>query len=361
MSKNKMTSKERIEAAMRNEPLDRLPFWPKLDPAYENKWGKTNSWFHEFIGSDYMGGVGNSFREIRRNTSYSENVNGPDFEAQFITPNGTLVQRKRFDVDSQSWHPTEFPIKTKQDLGIMASWYRDAEVVYDSDLREKAALRYKSYGDKAYVGESIGETSLMYLVEWLAGVEQAHYLLADHPDEVEDLFDAIHKNFLRRFEISVEHSPADTLALTENTSTTLISPDQYKKYCFPQICEYGNIVKKAGRHIYLHMCGHLKAILPVLNELPVTAFEAFTPPTVANTTFYDGRTACPDKCLIGGTNAAIWLMPAEKIISYIEENLDILPHHRGLFPSSAGVMPPASDPEKIKKVKDWLDTYPVRV
>jgi hypothetical protein len=95
--------------------------------------------------------------------------------------------------------------------------------------------------------------------------------------------------------------------------------------------------------------------------LPVTAFEAFTPPTVGNTTLYDGRIACPEKCLIGGTNAAIWLMSAEQIISYIQENLDILPHHKGLCLSSAGVMPPSSAPEKIKKVKDWLDSYQIRV
>jgi len=32
----------------------------------------------------------------------------------------------------------------------------------------------------------------------------------------------------------------------------------------------------------------------------VAAFEAFTSPTLGNTTLLDGRTACPDKCLIGG-------------------------------------------------------------
>ncbi|MCL2833277.1 MAG: hypothetical protein FWD78_08915 [Treponema sp.] len=352
-----MTVKERAKAAMEMKPVDRLPFWPKLDEAFRKKWGKPVPQFHDYIGSDRVIGINQVFREVHKNTSVEIKNNGNKKETLFITKSGTLKQKNQFDEASQAWHPMEFPIKTKTDIEIMTEWYRDIEVQYDKDLYEKALAVCKDAGNNALVNCSIGESSLMYFVEWLAGVEQAHYLLQDYTEETEELFAQIHKNLLKKMEISAEHSPADSFLMVENTSTTLISPTQYEKYCFPQISQYGEIAKSRGRLIMVHMCGHLKLLLPQLNKLPVNAFEAFTPPSVGNTTLADGRKACPDKCLIGGTNAVVWLGDAQSIINYMEEALAALPHHRGIYLSSAGVMPPRCEPQTIKTVKDWIDGY----
>ena len=146
---------------------------------------------------------------------------------------------------------------------------------------------------------------------------------------------------------------------SENTSTTTISPRQFKDYCYDYLAEYGQMAHDAGKIQMLHMCGHLKDLLPILAGLPADAFEAFTSPPVGNTTFLDGRSACPEKCLIGGTNATLWLEPAESIIAEIEERLSELPHCRGLAVSSGGAMPPGAKPEAIKQVFDWLKGFRV--
>ena len=111
----------------------------------------------------------------------------------------------------------------------------------------------------------------------------------------------------------------------------------------------------------LHMCGHLKNLLPDLAVLPAMAFEAFTSPPVGNTRLRDGRAMCPDKCLIGGTNATLWLKRANVIVAEIEQELDALPHHRGIIVTSGGVMPPLCSPETIREVCEWVKTYPVRM
>ena len=54
---NTMTAKERWMAALRLEPVDRLPFWPKLDAAYPraqagNFVALSVDDLHRFIGSD---------------------------------------------------------------------------------------------------------------------------------------------------------------------------------------------------------------------------------------------------------------------------------------------------------------------
>ena len=166
---------------------------------------------------------------------------------------------------------------------------------------------------------------------------------------------------LDRMRIVAAHSPVDMLYMTENTSTTLISPGQYRRYCYHHIRDYGEVARSYGRILALHMCGHLKLLLPMLSNLPAQVFEAFTSPPLGNTRLLDGRASCPDKCLIGGTNAVLWTQPAKEIIAEIERDLDVLPHHRGIAVTSAGVMPPLCKPETIQAVCEWVKQYPARM
>ena len=354
-----MTSKERWLAALRLQPVDRLPFWPKLGGNYPGTQAApframALDALHAWIGSDPHGWVGPGVREKRSHTAVRTEAASGRRRTLYETPLGACELLEEFDAPSDSWHPMRFPVQCREDIGRMTAWYDDAAIELDPDGIERARA------ECARLGAGIGESPLMHWVEWLAGVEHAHYLLADYPGEVEALFAAMHRVLLRRAELMAAHNPADVCYMVENTSTTLISPEQYDRYCFRHLGEYGRITRAAQRILVLHMCGHLKRLLPRLAQLPVEAFEAFTSPTLGNTSLLDGRTACPGQCLIGGTNAMLWTFPAAEIIRQIERDLDELPHHRGIVVTSAGVMPPRCAPETIRTVCEWVRRYPVR-
>jgi hypothetical protein len=185
-------------------------------------------------------------------------------------------------------------------------------------------------------------------------------LASPRPADCAGLFAAHHALKRRAAEIRAEHWPGDLIYSTENTSATLISPRQYRQYRFDPIREYGEIITGSGRIHVLHMCGHLRTLLPMLNELPAQVFEAFTAPTRGNTTRCDGRTHCPGKCLVGGTQATWWTEPAESIIARLDAALGEFPHHRGLVVTSAAVMPPLCKPDVIQTVCNWVKAYPAR-
>ncbi|MHB0935840.1 MAG: uroporphyrinogen decarboxylase family protein [Armatimonadota bacterium] len=360
-----MTPKERWLAALRLQPVDRLPFWPKFDGAYPLSQAAPfremgNDALHAWVGSDRHVWVGNGLREVRTCTAVESTTAGGVMRTVYRTPHGELEEVQHFDEGSQAWHPVNFPVRTVDDIKIMTEVFEDVSVEVDLEALAEARARVASFGQDAVIASAIGTSALMQWVQALAGVEMAHYLLLDYPEEVEALFAAMHRDLRRRAELLAEYSPADILYLVENTSTTLVSPEQYRQYWFPQIREYAGITHAAGRILTMHMCGHLKALLPDLAQVPAQAFEAFTSPTVGNTTLLDGRTACPDKCLIGGTNASLWLEPAAAIIAQIERDLDALPHHRGIVVTSAGVMPPRCAPETVRAVCAWLKGYPAR-
>ncbi|HUT23403.1 MAG TPA: uroporphyrinogen decarboxylase family protein, partial [Sumerlaeia bacterium] len=316
---------------------------------------------HDWVGSDKHLGVGGFVKEIRTNTSYESERIGNERREVMRTPVGALERISGFDEGSQSWHPTQMPVRRLDDIHVLTDWYEDLRVELEPGALERARERVAEIGDSGVVADGIGISPLMDWVQHLAGVENAHLFLAERREDVEALFDAMHGVLCDKAEIICAHTPADLTYMVENTSTTLISPDQYRTYCLKHIGDYAGIARAQGKRMALHMCGHLKLILRDIATLGVSAFEAFTSAPVGNTTLLDGRTDCPDVCLIGGTNAALWLRPAEEIIAALERDLDALPHHRGIVPTSAGVMPPLAKPETIRQVCEWVKAYPVRV
>ncbi len=358
-----MTPRERWLAAVRMRPVDRFPFWPKISASYARaqaapfrEWGAEA--IHDWIGSDKHIGLPGCVREVHRDCSYdTARANGKQ-SGVYRTPYGEMTEARAFDEMSQSWHPIRFPVQDAEDVKRMTAYFEGLSIELDEESLAEARQRSKETGEDAVTCVSIGESPLMYWVEWLAGVENAHYLLADHEEEVGRLFAAMHEVLLRKTELTAENHPADLLYFFENTSTTLISPEQHSVYCFKHIRDYAKITAAADRNLVLHMCGCLKAILPVLSEIQAQAFEAFTSPPVGDTTLLDGRAHCPGTCLIGGTNATLWLRSAGEIISQIGQHLSQLPHHRGIVVTSAGVMPPLCPPEVIREVRQWVAARP---
>ncbi len=358
----RMTPRARWLAALRCQPVDRLPFWPKLGGAYAAARtgrfaGMTADQLHQWVGSDPHVGVGCGVVDTHRACRYESTRTGDELIERFVIPGGTLVRRQRYDAASQSWHPLVLPVETREQLELMTRWYADSVPECSETELEQARARCRDLGETASTQCGVGESALMTFVEHLAGPITAQYLLADHPDEVGALFAAMHRNLLRRMELAAAQAPADALYLIENTSTTLISPDQYRRYCLPHLREYAALARAHDRILVLHMCGHIKAILPDLATVGAAAFEAFTSPTVGNTTLANGRRHCPDVCLIGGTNASLWTRPAGEIIATLKRHLDELPHRRGLVVTSAGVMPPVAEPETIRAVRDFVANY----
>ena len=362
---SRMTSRERWLAAVRMQPVDRLPFWPKLDAAYTRMQRKpfknmTPDQIHDWIGSDnHVWGIPKIIKESRAISSIDITEKNGIQKTVYRFRREHMQALQVWDVPSQSWVPYEFPVKNRHDVILMTELFRDCQIELDKENLETAQSIQDSLGDSGVTQCSMGKSPLMLFVELLAGIENAHYLLSDYTKEVEDLFDAVQENLIQVVKIYAENSPTDFLYFTENTSTTLISPGQFRKYCFRHIAEYSRVLKGNNRFFVLHMCGHLKSLLADLANLNVDAFEAFTSPPVGNTTLANGRKACPEKCLIGGTNASLWMQKADDIISELERDLAELPHHRGIVITSAGVMPPLCSPETIRKVGDWVKQYEV--
>jgi hypothetical protein len=362
-----MTPRARWVAALKCQPVDRLPFWPKVfDASYMQAQvapfnTMTIAQIQQWVGSDDHIQFPPPIRQVHRRTQVVSESNGNRRRTVFTTPHGSTEFVEQFDPVTCSWHPTRFPIQTLSDVELMIEVYADCVPELDGQILQDVTDAVRRIGESASTWSPIGESPLMYWLEYEAGIDRGHYLLVDHRESVEQLFAARHRVLCRKTEIMADKCPTDFLYFVENTSTTLISPKQFRQYCLQHLTDYARIACQSNRLMVLHMCGHLKALLSDLATIAVTAFEAFTSPPVGNTTFLDGRVKCPDKGLAGGTNATLWLESPQTIIEQLKHDLDVLPHHRGIVVTSGGLLPPPCSPETLKTVCEWVKRYPVRV
>jgi len=334
-----MTSRERLERALRLEEVDRLPFWVKIFGA------------SYLLDLDHITwGPSPVVAENERVESHTEQHDGRRITTR-LTPEGTLRSVEGFDPSSHSWHPLEFPIKSPDDIRAARYLYAHTRYRLNPGAVERARARLREVGERGVVMTGVGISPLMELIQHQIGPVNTYLFMADFPTEMDELIALMHEDRLRYLRALLGACPYDYIVSVENTSTTLLSPAVFERYCWRHLADYGRLIAEAGKSHVLHMCGKLKALLPRIDDLPAVAIEAYTRPPVGDTTLADRARLCPNTAVIGGTDATLWLRPADEICQAIEGALAEAGSMVGVVLTSAGVMPPAASIEKIRQVR----------
>ncbi len=367
MSQSAMTSRQRLMAAMRQEPVDRFPVWLKMDSAawrqsqpepYRSMDGKA---LLTGCGCDLYTGAGVTIRG--QSPHYTETIDETDKDITTIytTPDGPLRQVWVRHEATRTYHPVEYPVKSVEDLKRLRWIFTDRTWQVEEASIEKARAQQAAVeaDQSAATVDGIGPTPLLLMLQELAGPELTVYLLADEPELMEEIFALMQADQIALLEAQLATTPADTIWITENTSTTLLSPEMFERWSMPQLADYGQRITAAGKLGVLHMCGFLGALLEMIDQLPFQVNEAFTTPTMGDTTLADGRARMPSKSLIGGTNAALWLRPAEEIVATVAADLAGCVNRRGIILTSAGVLPAQVSYAKATAVVEGFKQLPV--
>ena len=357
----KMTTRERISAAIRGEELDRFPVWLKMA---NDTWRSSQPQPYRSMdsvellracGCDPMVGVGTAVRHEAPHVTTTVERNGTLRRTVHETPDGKLCGEERLDPYTNSWHPTAFMVGAPEDLRALRWVYEGTSYAVDPDSAARAAERQRALeDDDVFTMTGIGPSPVMNLIQHIAGPVQTFYLMVDVPELFREVSDAMHADRMRFLAARLPHEPADTFWLTENTSTTLISPAIFEGFCAPHLADYGRAALEAGIIPVHHMCGTLNALLEMIDPLPAMANEAYTTRPLGDVSLAEGRTRMPSKCLIGGTNATLWLSSPEEIIRTVAEDLAGCPDRRRIFLTSAGVLPPPVSFEKARRTVEGL-------
>jgi uroporphyrinogen-III decarboxylase len=352
-----MTSRERMLATLRCEETDRFPVWLKMangtwkavqPEPYRSMDGEE---LLRQCGCDVMSGCGVRIRPERPHATRSVVNDGNAVTTTIETPDGILTGVDRRSDEHSPHHPTKLMVESKEELAMLRWYYKDTTYSVTPEDAEKALARGKELASKDTVTTTgIGPGPLMNLIQHICGPVSAIYLLADEPELFREVHQLMVEDWLRELRAKLTCPCADTLWMTENTTTTLLSPSLFQEFCMPYLMEGGALIRDAGVLPVHHMCGKLNALLEMIDELPAAANEAYTTRPLGDVSLAEGRSRMQSKALIGGTNATLWLEDADVIVKSVADDLAACVDRKGIFLTSAGVLPPAVSFEKAKKV-----------
>ncbi len=357
-----MNSKERIIATLEHNDRDRVPFWPKLTATYHQFQDEKYSSMklddlHKWIGSDV---VHSTQVKLVENSSVADIIhrnNGKEQTDEYHIDGEILTSCEHVSTVSGDSHPVEYLVKSIHDLRLYSKIMENMSYKITGDSIKNHENLVESYPEQFFICP-IPPSPVMDLCQYKIGLENFIYLMYDYPYEMDALIEILHIDHIKRLKLICENTKVKYILSTENTSTTLISPAIFEKYCLPQLTEYGHIMEHYDKKQILHMCGKLKKMLPHIDKIPAIAVEAFSSPSVGDTTIKDGYMSLHDKTIIGGTCATTWLMEKDKIVDTILRDVEDAGGTHRLFLSSGGVMPFSTTPDIIKyvwnKVKNAL-------
>ena len=96
------------------------------------------------------------------------------------------------------------------------------------------------------------------------------------------LMAAMHRARLAEYDIVARCTPAPALIAVENTSSTLTSPEVYRRWTLPHVRDYAAVAHRHGKKLILHMCGLLADLLGLLAQTGMDGVNALTPPPVGD-------------------------------------------------------------------------------
>lgn len=358
-----MTPKQRLLAALRGEPTDRVAWCPNL--AYwlsfqpEEIKGKPQLQIMQEMGADPLIRGFNPTKVVNEhlrmydtvyhNCSVTEKIEGNQKTRVIQTPKGTLEAGYVLSAQGDTWFLCHHPVQEQSDYVIARYLFEHMELVPNYKAYQHAA---EVVGEQALivpmlVPELNLKSSFQALLEFWVGTEELVYALMDFPEEVEALLEAMRRVHRVAAQISAK-SDAEIFLTWEDTSTTNISPTYYKTYILPELNEWSEILQAEGKMYMQHACGHLKDLMGMMAESKVNGIESISPPPTGNITMREARKILPhDKFLVGGIEPTVFLNSSlEELEGYVQDLLQAMKGYPFVLANSDSC-PPGVEYEKF--------------
>ena len=309
-----MTGRERIHAALKGEPLDRVPFainlwqWFYANQYWDNfpeelKHIRTPIEFLKYIGADILtrwdgqvkgrAGLGDfvKFPNCNYEISYSGEVpsyplvtafntyyGGKKIHRKLETPHGVLTQTWRFSeeacADFEEDHWVDDLVEQYEEARFMVE-----DRSYDYEMteyeRDLAAI-----GDDGIIMLEIPENPLKML-HWLMGPEKAILATVDFPDKVKELCD-IHTaktlQFVKEICARTRYENTPLLMCGDNLDAMLFPPPHFDEFLYDFYQPVADAVHEEGRLFCVHSCGNNWDIRDCIQNSRIDMMEGLTPP-----------------------------------------------------------------------------------
>jgi uroporphyrinogen-III decarboxylase len=315
-----MNGRQRLLAALRRQPVDRVPWAPLFDEYFTSSLpgdrpiGVVDAL--RSVGADVLERHVPAMRTHLRHVRTRRRRKGNEILTEIETPAGTLTERRL--VTPVTTFIAEPKIKGLADFRPYRYCVEHTE--YEPDYA--AFLAEDAYiGDDGLATVSGPQSPVQFLIGEDMGVERFVYTLYDHPDELGELVEVMHENRKEAYRI-LARSPALVVIGYEDVSTSTASPEIYRRFTMRYLDDYAGIVHAEGKLYLTHMCGLLKGVSHLIALGRMDGVDSVTPPTTGDLPIEEARAAWPGKVIVGGLEPkSLAMLPVDEVRSYARDVL----------------------------------------
>lgn len=331
-----MTHRQRALAALRGEPVDRLPFIGRMELWYNDarrrgalpaRYAGATLWDIQRdldIGIYAHVPLGTTFYTLsHRRVEVCEQTRDGERITLYRTPYGELRSRyvltRDLTIDDVQPIQVEWPFKSPADYDALRFLIDDFVV---SDNFDAYARLVGAVGEDGLAMPQTGYVPMHRLAHQFFGYETFFLELHDRPDQVLALCEALTEKYREILRLAAV-SPADAIAVGGNYDETLTPPPFFERYITPFYAEARAALAGSGKPLVTHGDGEMRALLRCLRDAGVDGVEAVTPQPMTSIDLRALRALWADRVTLWGGIASVVLTPTYSQAAF-EAHLDEL-------------------------------------
>jgi len=336
-----MTHRDRALAAMRGEPVDRIPFIARMDLWYgfhhsrgtlPHPYERASLWdIQRDLGIGIFGfGVWDAsfYKLVRHDVEITESIEGEITTTEHRTPHGTLTCRDRMAEElaeaAGAGARVEYPFKSPADYDALRFLIEHAEVV--ENFEEYGRFVDAIGGDGLALPFS-GHLPAHQLMLHLMGYERFYYELYENDSRIEGLVQALNDQQRRILDLAAK-CPAQAIEVGGNYDEQMTPPPIFDRFFAPFYREARETLSSAGKLLVIHGDGEMKVLLTSLMDCGVQVVEALTPSPMTSIDIRSTRRLWQDKVAMWGGIPSI-------ILTEVFSDADFERHMEDLFDAVA--------------------------
>ncbi len=288
-----MTPRKRVEAVLRGERPDRVPF-----TVYETKLPRCEA--ERQLRGEGVCLVAHSpsaFKTVsphvtRERITYTQD--GISYVRTHVrTPVGDLSSLERVSPRGDIAWEVEWPFKGPEDYRALAFMVRDEAYLPDYDAFVQAQ---GMMGEDGFLMADVGSPPLQYVMESLMGLVNFAQEWVERRDEVLRLYDAAVENRRRLYRI-VAGSPALAANYGGNVTSEVVGVKRFEQYYLPHYDEFAEVMHTHGKKVGVHFDTNVWILSEAIGRSRIDYVEGFTPRPDTDMSVAEARVAWPDKVL----------------------------------------------------------------
>ncbi|MEW6358384.1 MAG: hypothetical protein AB1696_18770 [Planctomycetota bacterium] len=392
-----MTHKERMLAAIRGEPTDRIPWAPRLDLwcRAHRKAGTLpgrykhatlfdlcddlDMGFHAVVPDfqdlrsseddcDRALGIYNlrtmPCRTIFENVKRTVRRDGDRTIVEYDTPAGALRTATLYDETMRKagitiTHVAEYAFKGPADYAPLGFIFEHAcvDTNYDGYLAFAEPI-----GDRGVaVAFAAVAASPMHLIQKeIMPLETFFFEMHDHPEQLAQLAQQIEPYWNRMLDV-VSRCPAEVVFIGANYDASVQYPPFFAEHIRPWLAKAAAMLHRRGKYLLTHSDGENTGLLQHYVESGIDIADSICPAPMTNLSFKDVRDAFAGRITIMGGIPSVALLPSSMSNAEFEAYLDGFFEDIGdgthLILGISDTTPPGADFDRIVKIGKRVDAF----